>query len=298
VSQVSSVAILTPDPADPSYAGLWPEVLARLQRALDDAGVDTTPTRWTAHVDDAAGLSGFDRVLPLLAWGYHRDHERWLRACATWEREALPLANPARVLAWNSDKRYLLELAAGGVAIPPTVCSERLTAEQLERAFDATGADELIVKPAVSGGAWPTRRMRRGDAVDGFPDAIMLVQPYLPSIETEGETSLLYFGGRLSHVVNKRPRSGEFRVQEEFGGIYSLPSPPPAGAVALAEQVLAAIDAPLLYARIDAVPDVDGRWLLMEAELIEPDFYLGIDPDRGAGFARALQGSLAAGKGR
>lgn len=289
---MNQVAILTPDPADASHAGLWPEVLGRLQRSLDGAGIDTTPTPWTAHVDDAAGLAGFACVVPLLAWGYHRDHARWMRACATWGRAGLPVSNPARVLAWNSDKRYLLELAARGVAIPPTTCSERLTSEQLERAFDATGADELIVKPAVSGGAWHTRRMRRGDAIDGFPDAAMLVQPYLPTIETEGETSLLYFGGHLSHVVNKRPRSGEFRVQEEFGGLYSLPSPPPGGAVALAEQVLAAIDVPLLYARIDVVPDADGRWLLMEAELIEPDFYLGIDPARGAGFARALGEAL------
>ena len=67
---------------------------------------------------------------------------------------------------------------------------------------------------------------------------------------------------------------------------------PPAGALALAEQVLAAIDAPLLYARIDVVPDAEGRWLLMEAELIEPDFYLGSDPAQGAGFARALRAAL------
>jgi len=120
----------------------------------------------------------------------------------------------------------------------------------------------------------------------------MLVQPYLPTIETEGETSLLYFAGRLSHVVNKRPVPGEFRVQEEFGGVYRVLDTPPAGAVALADQVLAAIDAPLLYARIDVVPDADGRWLLMEAELIEPDFYLGSDPAQGAAFARALRASL------
>ena len=123
----------------------------------------------------------------------------------------------------------------------------------------------------------------------------MLVQPYLPTIEHLGETSLLYFGGRLSHVVNKRPVAGEFRVQEEFGGQYRVLDDPPAGALVLAEQVLAAIDAPLLYARIDVVPDADGRWLLMEAELIEPDFYLGSDPAQGAGFAHALRESLIEG---
>jgi glutathione synthase/RimK-type ligase-like ATP-grasp enzyme len=191
------------------------------------------------------------------------------------------------VLAWNSDKRYLARLAERGVAIPPTVFTDDLSQEIVERAFDETGTDELIVKPAVSGGAWKTRRIRRGDAVAGEHGVEMLLQPYMPSIESEGETSLLYFGGRFSHAVNKRPVPGEFRIQEEFGGRYSLLSPP-AGAVALAGQVLAAVEDPLLYARIDMVPDADGRWLLMEAELIEPDFYLGVDPGKGEGFARAL----------
>jgi hypothetical protein len=120
------------------------------------------------------------------------------------------------------------------------------------------------------------------------------LQPYLPSIETQGETSLLYFGGRLSHVVNKRPLAGEFRIQEEFGGQYGLVAEPAVGALALAEQVLDAVGEPLLYARIDVVPDADGRWLLMEAELIEPDFYLGVDPRHGAGFAQALDNFIRA----
>ena len=63
--------------------------------------------------------------------------------------------------------------------------------------------------------------------------------------------------------------------------------------MALAEQVLAAIDEPLLYARIDTAQDAEGKWLLMEAELIEPDFYLGNDPARGAGFAKAAKARLA-----
>ena len=290
------VAILTPDPGEADLTELWQRVLARLHDALSGAGVAVTPTPWTAHVDDAAGLRGYARVLPLLAWGYHRDHARWLRACATWRRAGLPLANPAEVLAWNSDKRYLTRLAERGVAIPYTRVVDRVTRERLDEAFDATGASELIVKPAVSGGAWRTQRVRRGEAIDrtdveSTPGAAMLIQPYLPTIEREGETSLLYFGGRLSHAVNKRPPSGEFRVQEEFGGQYIMLASPPPGALALAELTLAAIDAPLLYARIDMVPDADGRWLLMEAELIEPDFYLGVHPEGGTAFARALRES-------
>ncbi len=286
------VAILTPDPAETSYPELWPKVLARLQRALDGAGIRGVPTPWTLHVDDASALREYVRVLPLLVWGYHHDHARWLRACETWARDGVAMSNPARVLAWNSDKRYLLELAKRGIAIPRSICSDDITQEVLDRAFAEFGTNELIVKPAVSGGAWKTQRLKRGGDFVASHGVAMLVQPYLPTIETEGETSLLYFGGDLSHVVNKRPVAGEFRIQEEYGGLYRVLPEPPAGALALAQQVLAAIDDPLLYARIDMVPDADGCWLLMEAELIEPDFYLGVDPAQGAGFARALRDVL------
>jgi len=283
------VAILTPDPTEGDNASLWPKVLARLQSALDIAGIEAVPTPWTEHVDGGDGLRHFDRVLPLLAWGYHFQHARWLRACETWARDGIAISNSANVLAWNSDKRYLSALAARGVEIPPTIFTDDLSQALVDRVFADTGAGELIVKPAVSGGAWKTQRLRRGDLVGAARGTPMLVQPYMTTIETEGETSLLYFGGRFSHAVNKRPVAGEFRIQEEFGGLYSPVPSPPAGAVALAEQVLAAVDEPLLYARIDMVPDADGRWLLMEAELIEPDFYLNVDPAQGAGFARALR---------
>jgi len=285
----NQVAILTPDPADGTYADAWPGVLDRLATALATAGVDATPLPWTAQIEDCGALMEFPLVLPLLVWGYHLDHARWLRACEAWAEAGVPMANPAAVLARNSDKRYLAELAAQGVAIPPTTWTDRTTRQQLDAMFDATGADRLIVKPTVSGGAWKTRSLRRDETSGELPDGDMMIQPYLPTIETEGETSLLFFGGRLSHVVNKRPVPGDFRIQVQYGGRYTAVPVPPPGALALAMQTLSAIDAPLLYARIDVVPDRDGRWLLMEAELIEPDFYLGHAPDAGAGFAKAVR---------
>lgn len=293
---MTEVAILTPDPADPSFAELWPDVLHRLQRALATSGVTATPTPWTAHVDNASKLKRFPLVLPLIVWGYHYDHARWLDACRTWEAEGIPLANPAAVLAWNSDKRYLEMFEQRGIAVPPTMWTDRMTPRQLDEAFASTGAEQLILKPTVSGGGWKTRRLRRGDRLDDVlhdaPTGAAMIQPYLPTIETDGETSLLFFGGRFSHAVNKRPVPGEFRIQVQYGGIYTPLPAPPEGALALAQQTLAAIDEPLLYARIDTVPDADGRWLLMEAELIEPDFYLGADPRQGAGFGEAVQALL------
>ena len=290
---MTQIAVLTPDPADKTYVGRWPEVLERLKATLESTGATVTATPWSDHVEDASGLKGYDLILPVIAWGYHRDHGRWLKACATWREAGLAVANPAEVLRWNSDKAYLARLADKGVPIPQTRWTDRVTQDQVDAAFAETGAPVLIVKPTVSAGAFRTLRLTPGEVLSDAPEGAAMIQPYLKSIETEGETSLLFFGGRFSHAVNKRPAAGDFRIQVQFGGLYKAVTPD-AAAMALAEQVLAAIDEPLLYARIDMARDDAGRWVLMEAELIEPDFYLDHDPANGAGFAEAVKARLEA----
>ena len=289
---MTEIAVLTPDPSDPSYAGQWPGVLARLSEAMAASGLTAVPTAWTDHIEDASGLMRYPLVLPVIAWGYHRDHARWMQACATWAAAGVKMLNPPSVLAWNSDKSYLGRLAEQGVAIPPTLWTDHPTQADIDAAFDRFATDVVIVKPRVSGGAWKTLRLARGEALTDAPEGPAMIQPYLPTIETEGETSLLFFGGRLSHVVNKRPVPGEFRVQVQYGGGYVALPEPPAGALALAEATLAAIGEDLLYARIDMAPDANGDWLLMEAELIEPDFYLASAPEGGKRFAEAVRARL------
>ncbi|MDQ1191456.1 glutathione synthase/RimK-type ligase-like ATP-grasp enzyme [Brevundimonas vesicularis] len=290
---MTQIAVLTPDPADKTYVGRWPQVLERLKATLESTGATVTATPWTDHVGDASGLAAYDLILPVIAWGYHRDHGRWLKACATWSEAGLAIANPAQVLRWNSDKAYLARLADKGVPIPHTRWTDRVTQDQVDAAFAETGAPVLIVKPTVSAGAFRTLRLTPSEVLDDAPEGAAMIQPYLKSIETEGETSLLFFGGRFSHAVNKRPVAGDFRIQVQFGGLYRAVTPD-AAAMALAEQVLAAIDEPLLYARIDMAHDDAGQWVLMEAELIEPDFYLDHDPANGAGFAEAVKARLEA----
>lgn len=290
---MTHIAVLTPDPADKTHVGRWPQVLERLKATLESTGATVTAMPWTGHVEDVSGLPAYDLILPVIAWGYHRDHGRWLKACATWSAAGLAIANPAEVLRWNSDKAYLARLADRGVPIPPTRWTDGVTQEQVDAAFAETGAPVLIVKPTVSAGAFRTLRLTPGEVLSDAPEGAAMIQPYLKSIETEGETSLLFFGGRFSHAVNKRPAAGDFRIQVQFGGLYTAVTPD-AAAMALAEQVLAAIDEPLLYARIDMARDDAGRWVLMEAELIEPDFYLDHDPANGAGFADAVKARLEA----
>lgn len=290
---MTQIAVLTPDPSDPSYAGQWPGVLERLQAALATEGITVEPMAWTDHVEDGSALNAFPLVLPLIVWGYHRDHARWVKACATWEAAGVRMLNPPSVLTWNSDKSYLRRLAERGVAMPQTQWVEGVTQADVDAAFDRFGTGTVVVKPRVSGGAWQTLRLSRGETMQGAPEGPAMIQPYLPSIETEGETSLLIFGGRLSHVVNKRPVNGDFRIQVQYGGQYVALPEPPEGAWDLAQQTLAAIDEDLLYARIDMARGPAGGWLLMEAELIEPDFYLGSAPEGGRRFAQAVNAMLA-----
>ena len=163
------VAVLTPNPSDPSYAGQWPGVLERLSEALALAGITVAPTPWTDHVADASALSRFPLVLPLIAWGYHRDHGRWMQACTTWAEAGLRMLNPPSVLGWNSDKSYLGRLAEQGIAVPDTVLIANPGQADIDAAFERFGTDLLVVKPRVSGGAWKTLRMSRGDRLTDAP---------------------------------------------------------------------------------------------------------------------------------
>jgi hypothetical protein len=289
---MSDIVILTPDPHDPSFAGQWPTVLERLVSVLASGGLTARAEAWPDHIEAADGLASADLILPLVAWGYHRDHARWMTACATWRAAGLPMLNPPAVLAWNSDKSYLKRLGDAGIPIPPTLWSDRVTPDQVETAFDALGTDDLVIKPRVSGGGWQTTRLARGDTLTEAPDGPALIQPFIASLQTEGELSLLFFGGRFSHAVRKRPRSGEFRIQQQFGGLYAPEPDPDPVALDFAARVLATVEEDLLYARIDLARGAEGQWLLMEAELIEPDFYLNHAPDGGAAFVAAVADRL------
>ena len=110
------------------------------------------------------------------------------------------------------------------------------------------------------------------------------MQAFVPEVESRGEISLVYLDGTFSHAVRKRPASGDFRVQRDFGGSLEAmtPSEP---VLAFGDGVLAAVTRPWLYARVDLV-EAGGGPVLMELELIEPDLFL--TPAGAARLAAAL----------
>ena len=279
------VAILVPAP---DYYEKWQPAFARKAAALAGAGLAVEQRVW----GDPGDLSGFDLILPLFAWGYQRDVAGWYKLLDRLEAEGLPVVNPVAVLRWNSDKAYLSELAAKGVVVVPTVEVAALDAAGLADARLALGAGEVVVKPAISGGADGTHRIASGAGVPA--DALgqrRLVQPLMPGILSDGEFSLFFFDGKFSHAIVKRPAAGDFRVQEQFGGRETVWEANDE-AQALAAAALAAAPAKPLYARVDMVGDAAGVLHIMELELIEPSLFLHFAEDKGAAFGKAVAGAL------
>jgi glutathione synthase/RimK-type ligase-like ATP-grasp enzyme len=282
------ICFLTPAP---DYYEDWSVPKADYLRLFGDAASFVS---WTA----IGSLSDADLILPLIAWGYQRDCPAWFALLDRIEAGALPVANPARVLRWNTDKAYLVELAEAGVAIVPTLIRESLNEAALTSAREIFGSAQHVVKPPISGGADGTFLISASDPVPAeVVGRRMLIQPYLPAIAAEGEFSLFYFGGEYSHAITKHPAKGDFRVQEQFGGVErSVDAPQDAKDLAVAS--LAATDAihncgALAYARVDMVRDTDGVFRLMELELIEPSLFFKFARDKGAMFAAAVLKQIA-----
>lgn len=238
--------------------------------ALEDAGVDASPAVWD---DPGQDWAAYDLVVIRSTWDYTGRRGEFL----AWAAGVPRLANPADVLAWNTDKRYLAELAEAGVPVVPT-------------AFVAPGEAftpppyEHVVKPTVSAGARDTERFAAGQDSTDHAAALLdagravMVQPYQAAVDERGETAVLSFLGRHSHAARKGPVLDGSLVD------------PPDVAITLREATaaerevaglaLAAVPTltPLLYARVDLVPGPDGSPLLMELEVTEPSLFLSCSP--------------------
>lgn len=254
---------------------------AGLVPALAGLGVPAEPVAW----DSGADWASYELVVVRSTWDYTRRHAEFL----AWAASVPRLANPARVLAWNTDKRYLGELAAAGVPVVPTV-------------FVAPGevfappAYEHVVKPTVSAGARDTRRFAAAEDSTPHAQALLragrhvMVQPYAAAVDDAGETAVLVFDGAVSHSARKAPVLVPSLDDPDHVGITARTAAGPE--LAVARQVLDALPfGELLYARVDLVPGPDGP-VLMELELTEPCLFLRQDPGATDRFAAAIAEAL------
>ena len=268
---------------------------APLVAALTDDGVDVSTAAWD---DQSAGWGEADLVVLRGTWDYPQRLNQFL-AWADGVAAATTLLNRPEVLRWNTDKRYLADLAAAGAPVVPT-------------SFLAPGepvvlpeAPEVVVKPTVSAGSRDTARYTLATHADAARDhaaalladgRTVMVQPYLDGVDAAGETALLFLDGRFSHAIRKGPL-----LQPDATPTDQLYAPeeirrrePSDAEHAVAAQVLAALPAwagDLLYARVDLLPTAEGP-VLLELELVEPSLFLDYDEDAGRRLADAVLARL------
>lgn len=231
----------------------------------------------------------FDAVVIRTTWDYQRDPAKFVSVLREIEASDTRLENPLEIVDWNLDKTYLRELELDGVRIVPTLWDQTYNETSFAEWLTRLNADEIIVKPTVSSTAEDTHRLSAYDAslADVFSERPFLVQPFLKGVVSEGEYSLFYFGGEHSHTIAKVPKTGDFRVQEEHGGIISSVTPTDE-LLSAGRFVFDMITPTPLYARVDFVRDGAGEFALMELELIEPALYLRMDAGAPKRFAVAF----------
>ncbi len=255
-----------------SLPDLWTDDQLLLA-SLRANGVATATPVWD---DPAVDWASYALVVVRSTWDYwHRrdDYVTWARHVES----VSTLLNPAEAIEWNTHKGYLRDLEAAGVPIVPTVWLSAGSAVELTELLDERGWSDVVVKPAVSAGAEDTLRLAdvgmgvlQSLADRVLADRDLMVQPYLPAVETHGERSLLYVDRELTHAVRRPPYL--------TAGVWadSVLAEPADDERALAVQVLDAIPHELLYARVDMVPDGAGSLVLMEVELVEPQMFFAL----------------------
>ena len=236
----------------------------------------------------------FDAVYVGTPWDYPEDPEEFMRVLESIDRSTAILVNDIALIRWSIPKTYLRDLESKGAAIVPSIWGDHMGADSVDDAFSRFDVERIIVKPVISSNATDTFLLDRNRSPDFgkklaeiFANRPFVTQPFIENIRSEGEYSLFYFNNCFSHAIQKIPQRDDFRVQEEYGAEIIAVDPEPA-LLETADKVLQLVDPIPVYARADFVRGTDGRFLLMELELVEPSMYLRMDAEAPRRFAEAF----------
>ena len=269
---MASIAFLTMDSLDGfvSYDGLVRDILRERSFRVDEISWRAADAHWDQY----------DLVVIRSPWDYQQACDEFLGVLARIEASTARLENSLDIVRWNIQKTYLRQLEESGVTIVPTHWVENPSMSQLQQLFEQFGSDDIVIKPVVGANADDAFWLKPDSSVEIFRAAehtfrnrLMLAQPFVKSVTTSGEISLIFFAGEYSHSVLKTPKPGDFRVQEEHGGqIQSFE--PDREIIEFAIRTLRNVPGDTLFARVDVVLLSNNQPALMEVELIEPSLYL------------------------
>ncbi len=248
--------------------------------ALEAKGLKVWRTNWD---NPTFNWSDTRYVLFRTTWDYfHRITEffSWFNKAS----KQTTMINSSELIQWNIDKFYLQELHQKGIDIPPTRFIAKGDPRTLADWVNASGWQELILKPAISGGARHTYRFMADEVANHentfrslIADESMLLQQFQNQIMHKGEVAFMVFGGKYTHAILKKGKKGDFRVQDDFGGTVH-PYVPSSREIAFAERVVAACSPQPLYARVDVMWNNQDNPCLSELELIEPELWFREHP--------------------
>jgi glutathione synthase/RimK-type ligase-like ATP-grasp enzyme len=258
--------------------------------ALSERGGRVTAAVWN---DPSVDWSGFDSIVIRSTWDYHQhpgEYRDWIVAL---EATGAPVWNPPALLRWNMEKTYLLDLERAGIRIVPTTWVAKGSNPDLSAMLTERNWDQAVVKPVISAASnrtWRITREMSRDTQALLAESLRLgdvmVQPFVPEIQTNGEWSQIFLGGEFSHAVRKTPVDGDFRVQAHLGG-DTVAADPGTDLIAAARRVLDAVPSPWLYARVDGI-ETESGYVLLELEMLEPSLYFLYTETGATRFADAI----------
>ncbi len=250
---------------------------------------DVEPVVWT----EPLLLARYDALIMRTPWDWYEHRVRFREFLGSLRGVGVKVFNAPEVMLRFADKRYLAELAKQGLPVIPTEQLEQSELHTVPARLAAAGWKRAVLKPAFTANAVGARQFDSVDAARVVseltalpPGEPWLLQPFVPAI-AEGERSFVFFGGEFSHGVLKRPKSGEWRVQHDYGGVAE-PWAPSSLELEQASALLQSAAPGTLYARVDAVP-FEGKLCLMELEVVEPELFFRVDAHAPSRFVDALE---------
>ena len=225
----------------------------------------------------------YDYLIFRNTWDYYENQtefDDWLDKI---EKLGVKTLNAISVIKQNKHKFYLKSLLEKRVNVIPTIFIDKTSSLNLKNLIP-TNWEKIVIKPAYSAGSYLTELFEKSDIelINSRYSTIaaekdLLLQEFIPEIKTFGETSLVFFNKKFSHAVNKQAIAGDFRIQKQYGGIYSLTNIS-FEILSQAQEILNNFDTTLLYARVDGII-INNKLHLMEVECIEPDLYFNLAED-------------------
>lgn len=262
----------------------------KLLNFLKEQGLNIEKVIWN---DPEVNWEHFQVAILKSPWDYFDLIEAFHKWLDLLEDKNVKLLNPIDTVRWNTDKHYLNEIHNAGLAIMKSFFINRNEMVVLQDFFKKFDTDKLIVKPCVSGGAKNTFKVTSENVTEVneklnflLEQEAFIIQPFLPEILEIGEWSFIFFNGVYSHSLIKQAKPGDFRVQPAHGGSV-IPQNPDQEIIETAAKYVNQFAEKCLYARVDGT-FVDGKFLLMELELIEPFLFLNTDIENYERYYKAL----------